>query len=136
MTGFRQLCFWTSWATGGAEWRSGEESPQVLGRLRAWAPWAPLRAPWAPLGSCGCDEVVVLDLFAKTPAKKTPSGEPPLEEGGDTGEQGESVEGEAPLTRSFMEQLFRALHRDFATLKQEIAAEVKELKREVVELEQ
>ncbi|KAJ1150618.1 hypothetical protein NDU88_003408 [Pleurodeles waltl] len=73
------------------------------------------------------------DLFAKTPDKKTPPGEPPLEEGGDTGEQGERMEGEAPLTRSFMEQLFRALCRDFATLKQEIAAEVKELKRKVIE---
>ncbi|KAJ1114206.1 hypothetical protein NDU88_002445 [Pleurodeles waltl] len=35
-----------------------------------------------------------------------------------------------------MDQLFRALHWDFATLKQEIAAEVKELKRKVVELRQ
>ncbi|KAJ1189570.1 hypothetical protein NDU88_006314 [Pleurodeles waltl] len=46
------------------------------------------------------------------------------------------MDGEAPLTRSFMEQLFEALSGDFATLKQEIAAEVKELKREVIELGQ
>ncbi|KAJ1131101.1 hypothetical protein NDU88_009444 [Pleurodeles waltl] len=35
-----------------------------------------------------------------------------------------------------MEQLFGALRWDFATLKQEIVAEVKELKREVIELGQ
>ncbi|KAJ1152766.1 hypothetical protein NDU88_005541 [Pleurodeles waltl] len=35
-----------------------------------------------------------------------------------------------------MEKIFRALRCDFATLKQEIAAEVKELKRNVVELGQ
>ncbi|KAJ1217415.1 hypothetical protein NDU88_005009 [Pleurodeles waltl] len=43
---------------------------------------------------------------------------------------------EAPLTRTFMEQLFGSLHGDFATLKQEIAAEVKDLKREVTDLGQ
>ncbi|KAJ1215326.1 hypothetical protein NDU88_002935 [Pleurodeles waltl] len=57
-------------------------------------------------------------------------------EGGDAGDQGECGDGEAPLTRSFMEQLFGALGGDFATLKQEIEAEVKELKQEDVELGQ
>ncbi|KAJ1082901.1 hypothetical protein NDU88_003062 [Pleurodeles waltl] len=76
------------------------------------------------------------DLFAKTPVKKALPGEPPVMEGGDAVDQGVRGDGEAPLTRSFMEQLFGALRGDFATLKQEIAAEVKELKREVVELGQ
>ncbi|KAJ1094199.1 hypothetical protein NDU88_007277 [Pleurodeles waltl] len=76
------------------------------------------------------------DLFAKTPGKKTPPGESPLEEDGDTGEQGELVKGEAPLTRSFMKQLFGALRGDFATLKQETAAEVNKLKHKVIELGQ
>ncbi|KAJ1217077.1 hypothetical protein NDU88_004672 [Pleurodeles waltl] len=57
-------------------------------------------------------------------------------EGGDAVDQVVRGDGEAPLTRSFMEQLFGALRGDFATLKQEIAAEVKELKREVIKLGQ
>ncbi|KAJ1189146.1 hypothetical protein NDU88_005897 [Pleurodeles waltl] len=68
------------------------------------------------------------DLFAKPPTKKTMPGESPVVEGGDVGDKGERGEGEAPLTRSFMEQLFGALRGDFATLKQEIAAEGRELK--------
>ncbi|KAJ1090849.1 hypothetical protein NDU88_003977 [Pleurodeles waltl] len=74
--------------------------------------------------------------LCQDPARKMPQGEPSLEEDVVTGEQGERMDGEAPLTRSFMEQLFRALRGDFATLKQEIAEEVKELKRDVVELGQ
>ncbi|KAJ1202259.1 hypothetical protein NDU88_006059 [Pleurodeles waltl] len=47
------------------------------------------------------------------------------------------VEGrEAPLRRTFMEQLFGSLCEDFAMLKREIAAEVKALKREVTDLGQ
>ncbi|KAJ1116623.1 hypothetical protein NDU88_004829 [Pleurodeles waltl] len=65
------------------------------------------------------------DLFNKTPAKKAlPSGSP-VAEGGDMMEPGALGDGEAPLTRTFMEKLFRSLREDFATLKQEIAAEVK-----------
>ncbi|KAJ1149590.1 hypothetical protein NDU88_002397 [Pleurodeles waltl] len=72
------------------------------------------------------------DLINKTPAKKAL----PSAEGGDMIEPGTLGDGEAPLTRTFMEQLFGSLREDFATLKQEIAAEVKELKREVVDLGQ
>ncbi|KAJ1198224.1 hypothetical protein NDU88_002067 [Pleurodeles waltl] len=42
----------------------------------------------------------------------------------------------APLTRAFMEQLFESLHDDLATLKQEITANIKDLKREVIDLGQ
>ncbi|KAJ1083080.1 hypothetical protein NDU88_003240 [Pleurodeles waltl] len=41
----------------------------------------------------------------------------------------------APLTRAFMEQLFEPL-RDLATLKQDITADIKDLKREVLDLGQ
>ncbi|KAJ1157041.1 hypothetical protein NDU88_009756 [Pleurodeles waltl] len=44
--------------------------------------------------------------------------------------------GKAPITRAFMEQLLGAFCEDFATLKQEIAAEVKDLKRDVANLGQ
>ncbi|KAJ1211781.1 hypothetical protein NDU88_007135 [Pleurodeles waltl] len=42
----------------------------------------------------------------------------------------------APLTRAFMEQLFESLCDDLATLKREIAADVKDLKMEVIYLGQ
>ncbi|KAJ1142747.1 hypothetical protein NDU88_009060 [Pleurodeles waltl] len=51
-------------------------------------------------------------------------------------EPGASGDREAPQTRTFIEQLFGSLRENFANLKQEIAAEVKELKREVVDLGQ
>ncbi|KAJ1117913.1 hypothetical protein NDU88_006109 [Pleurodeles waltl] len=76
------------------------------------------------------------DLFNKAPAKKGQPVEPPATEGGESVDQGAQGDGEAPLTRSFMEQLFGSLCGDFATVKQEIAAEVKELKRKVVDLGQ
>ncbi|KAJ1090616.1 hypothetical protein NDU88_003746 [Pleurodeles waltl] len=76
------------------------------------------------------------DLFNKTPAKKAQLDEPPAMEGGESVDLGAQKDVEAPLTRSFMEQLFGARHGDSATPKQEIAAEVKELKQEVVELGQ
>ncbi|KAJ1081090.1 hypothetical protein NDU88_001274 [Pleurodeles waltl] len=76
------------------------------------------------------------DLFNKTPAKKAYPPGVPSTEGGDMAEP-EPLEGrEAPLTRSFMEQLFGSLREDFAALKEEITAEVKDLKREVVDLGQ
>ncbi|KAJ1155686.1 hypothetical protein NDU88_008415 [Pleurodeles waltl] len=40
------------------------------------------------------------------------------------------------IDKNVLEQLFESLHEDFATLKQEIAADVKDLKREVVDLGQ
>ncbi|KAJ1199385.1 hypothetical protein NDU88_003221 [Pleurodeles waltl] len=76
------------------------------------------------------------ELFVKTPAKKLLPDEPPVLEDGETVPQEVQGGRDAPLTRSFMEQLFGTLRRDFATLKQEIAAEVKEMKQEVVELGQ
>ncbi|KAJ1172134.1 hypothetical protein NDU88_003984 [Pleurodeles waltl] len=74
------------------------------------------------------------DLFAKTPAKKAKPDEPLVIEGDAAKSQEVQGDGDAPLTRSFMEHLFGTLRGDFATLKQEIAAEVKEMKREDVEL--
>ncbi|KAJ1114205.1 hypothetical protein NDU88_002444 [Pleurodeles waltl] len=59
-TGFRRPCFWTSWDTGGAEWRSREENPLVICRLGALVLQALLRALRVPPGPCGCNEVVVL----------------------------------------------------------------------------
>ncbi|KAJ1114601.1 hypothetical protein NDU88_002836 [Pleurodeles waltl] len=76
------------------------------------------------------------DLFNKTPAKKAHPVEPSVTEGGELVDQGTQGDGEAPLTRSFMEQLFGSLSGDFATMKQQIAAKVKELKQEVVDLGQ
>ncbi|KAJ1164170.1 hypothetical protein NDU88_004615 [Pleurodeles waltl] len=63
------------------------------------------------------------DLFNKTPTKKAPPVEPQVTEGGELVDQGMQGDRDAPLTRSFMEQLFGSPHGDFATLKQEIAAE-------------
>ncbi|KAJ1199833.1 hypothetical protein NDU88_003665 [Pleurodeles waltl] len=74
------------------------------------------------------------DLFNKTPAKKAiPSGIRAAE-GGELAELGPSEDREAPLTRTFMELLFGYLLEDFAAFKQEIAADVKDLKREVFDL--
>ncbi|KAJ1217494.1 hypothetical protein NDU88_005088 [Pleurodeles waltl] len=42
----------------------------------------------------------------------------------------------APLMRAFMEQLFESLLNDLATLKREIAADIKDLKREGIDLGQ
>ncbi|KAJ1098223.1 hypothetical protein NDU88_003339 [Pleurodeles waltl] len=42
----------------------------------------------------------------------------------------------APLTRAFMEQLFESLRDDLATLQWEIAADIKDLKRKVIDLGQ
>ncbi|KAJ1135996.1 hypothetical protein NDU88_002423 [Pleurodeles waltl] len=48
-----------------------------------------------------------------------------------------SSEGDgAPLMRAFMEQLFESLHDDLSTLKREIAADIKDLKREMIDLGQ
>ncbi|KAJ1158866.1 hypothetical protein NDU88_011539 [Pleurodeles waltl] len=55
---------------------------------------------------------------------------------GETAEPRPSEHGEVPLTRKFMEQLFGALREDFATLKQEVAADIKDLKRKVADLGQ
>ncbi|KAJ1157080.1 hypothetical protein NDU88_009795 [Pleurodeles waltl] len=56
------------------------------------------------------------DLFAKIPVKKVLPGELPVMEGGDAVDRGVLGDGETPLTRSFMEQLFGALRGDFAKL--------------------
>ncbi|KAJ1209626.1 hypothetical protein NDU88_005000 [Pleurodeles waltl] len=76
------------------------------------------------------------DLFSKTPAKKAALSGTPEVEGGETAGPGQSEGDGAPLTRAFMEQLFGSLREDFATLKQEIAADIKDLKRELVDLGQ
>ncbi|KAJ1175421.1 hypothetical protein NDU88_000709 [Pleurodeles waltl] len=64
------------------------------------------------------------DLFTKTPECGDVAGSVRAESDG------------APLTRAFMEQLFRSSHKDFATLKREILADNKDLKREVIDLGQ
>ncbi|KAJ1080318.1 hypothetical protein NDU88_000537 [Pleurodeles waltl] len=76
------------------------------------------------------------DLFTKTPAKKKSQPGAPEGESGDAAGPGLSESDGAPLTRAFMEQLFRSLWEDFATPKQEIAADIKYLKSEVINLGQ
>ncbi|KAJ1120361.1 hypothetical protein NDU88_008532 [Pleurodeles waltl] len=61
---------------------------------------------------------------------------PPVAEGEEATDMSQVEDWEAPLTRTFMEQLFGSLLEDFATLKREIAAEVKDLRREVTNLGQ
>ncbi|KAJ1129927.1 hypothetical protein NDU88_008287 [Pleurodeles waltl] len=76
------------------------------------------------------------DLFSMTPATKTcPPGALAVE-GGEATDRGPPEGSEALITNAFMEQLFGALHEDFATLQQEKAAEVKYLKRDVADLGQ
>ncbi|KAJ1117707.1 hypothetical protein NDU88_005904 [Pleurodeles waltl] len=75
-------------------------------------------------------------LFNKTTAKKMVPPGTPVTEGREVAELSQSECGQASLTRTFVEQLFGSLCEDFATLKQEIAAEVKDLKREVIDLGQ
>ncbi|KAJ1104157.1 hypothetical protein NDU88_001572 [Pleurodeles waltl] len=76
------------------------------------------------------------DLFSKTPAKKLD----PLQRKLLTAkgaERGASPEDDAaPITKAFLERLLRVLCDNFATLKQEIAAEVKDLKREMAKVGQ
>ncbi|KAJ1161629.1 hypothetical protein NDU88_002113 [Pleurodeles waltl] len=74
------------------------------------------------------------DLFNKTPAKKVAQSGTPEVAGREAAGPGPSEWVGAPLTRAFMEQLFGSLCEGFATLKQEIVAHIKDLKREVVHL--
>ncbi|KAJ1143771.1 hypothetical protein NDU88_010075 [Pleurodeles waltl] len=67
------------------------------------------------------------ELFNKTPTMRLSPVEPQATEDGVLVDQGTQGDGEASLTRSFMEQLFGSLHEDFVTLKQEIAAELRVL---------
>ncbi|KAJ1142606.1 hypothetical protein NDU88_008920 [Pleurodeles waltl] len=71
------------------------------------------------------------DLFTKTPAKKTAQSGAPEVESGDVAWALPLKSDGAPLTRAFIGQLFRSLTDDFATLKQEIAADIKDFKRGV-----
>ncbi|KAJ1163231.1 hypothetical protein NDU88_003694 [Pleurodeles waltl] len=84
----------------------------------------------------GKKEGSLKDLFNKTPAKKTILLGSPVAEGGEVSDTSQVDGGEAPLTRTFMEQLFGSLCEDFVTLKWKIAAEVKDLRREVTDLGQ
>ncbi|KAJ1105532.1 hypothetical protein NDU88_002937 [Pleurodeles waltl] len=55
-----------------------------------------------------------------------------IAEGDESGASPE--EDTAPITKVFLEWLFEVLHNDFATFKQEIAADVKDLEREMAEV--
>ncbi|KAJ1165003.1 hypothetical protein NDU88_005433 [Pleurodeles waltl] len=71
------------------------------------------------------------DLFDKTPVKKADSHkDDPTTMGGidETTRPGEDA---APVAQSFLEQLLGVLREDFATLKQEIATELKNLRKHV-----
>ncbi|KAJ1151172.1 hypothetical protein NDU88_003959 [Pleurodeles waltl] len=63
------------------------------------------------------------------------SGTPEVESGDAAGPLPSESDG-APLMRPFMEELFRSLRDYFATLKQEIAADIKDLKWEMIDLGQ
>ncbi|KAJ1105409.1 hypothetical protein NDU88_002815 [Pleurodeles waltl] len=76
------------------------------------------------------------DLFTKTPAKKMAQSGAPETECGDVVGPVPSESDGAPLTRALMEQLFSSLRKEFATLKREIAAGIKDLKRELIDLGQ
>ncbi|KAJ1139926.1 hypothetical protein NDU88_006288 [Pleurodeles waltl] len=76
------------------------------------------------------------DLFAKTPAKRMAQSGPQEPEGGDETGPAPSEGDGAPLTKAFMEQLFGSLHEDFAELKLDIVAGIKDLKKEVIDLGQ
>ncbi|KAJ1152557.1 hypothetical protein NDU88_005332 [Pleurodeles waltl] len=73
-------------------------------------------------------------FFAKTPAKRMAQSGPQEPEGGDEAGPAPSEGYGAPLTRALMEQLFGSLHEDFAMLKRDIAADIKDLKKEVIDL--
>ncbi|KAJ1135879.1 hypothetical protein NDU88_002308 [Pleurodeles waltl] len=80
------------------------------------------------------DEGSFKDLFAKTPAKRTAQTELPEAGCRDAVGPGLPEHDGAPWTRGFMEQLFESLRADLPTLKQEITADIKDLKREVLDL--
>ncbi|KAJ1167339.1 hypothetical protein NDU88_007731 [Pleurodeles waltl] len=81
-------------------------------------------------------EGTLKERFAKRPSKKLESPQGKVAKGSGTGSGEHMEEDTAPITRSFLEQLFEVLREDFATLRQEIATEVKDLKRDVTELGQ
>ncbi|KAJ1142955.1 hypothetical protein NDU88_009267 [Pleurodeles waltl] len=83
----------------------------------------------------GKKEGSLKDLSNKTPAKKTVSPETHVA-GGEARDTSQVECREAPLTRTYFEQLFGSLREDFATLKLEIAAEVKDVRRAVTDLGQ
>ncbi|KAJ1187662.1 hypothetical protein NDU88_004436 [Pleurodeles waltl] len=78
----------------------------------------------------------LIDLFAKTPAKRMALSGPQELEGGDETEPVPSEGDGVPLTGAFMEQLFGSLREDFAMMKWDIAADIKYLKKEVIDLGQ
>ncbi|KAJ1157405.1 hypothetical protein NDU88_010118 [Pleurodeles waltl] len=72
-------------------------------------------------------------LPSEIPAKRMAQSGPQEPEGGDGTGPAPSEGNRAPLTRAFMEQLFRSLREDFAMLKRDIVADIKNLKLEVIE---
>ncbi|KAJ1145613.1 hypothetical protein NDU88_011899 [Pleurodeles waltl] len=76
------------------------------------------------------------ELFHKMPVKKTdkaqecPASSPPPDDPAAEGPHSE----EASITRAFLEHLFGVLCNGFATLRQDIASEVKDLQCELVDL--
>ncbi|KAJ1081905.1 hypothetical protein NDU88_002077 [Pleurodeles waltl] len=76
------------------------------------------------------------DLFTKTLAKRLAQSGAPEMECGDVVGPVPSESDRAPLTRAIIEHLFRSLRNDFAPPKREIAADIKDLKREVIDLGQ
>ncbi|KAJ1134831.1 hypothetical protein NDU88_001277 [Pleurodeles waltl] len=74
------------------------------------------------------------DSFARTSSKKLDPTTNLVVEGGTVTGQGSSESDNSPITKAFLEQLFGVLRGDFATLKQEIATEVKDLRRDIGDL--
>ncbi|KAJ1205253.1 hypothetical protein NDU88_000688 [Pleurodeles waltl] len=81
-------------------------------------------------------EGTLKDLFSKPPGKKMdPQQGAPVVDGG--AESGACPDDDTtPITKAFLEQLFGVLRDDFATLKQEMAADVKDLKMEIAKFGQ
>ncbi|KAJ1157417.1 hypothetical protein NDU88_010130 [Pleurodeles waltl] len=81
-------------------------------------------------------EGTIKDLFSKTPAKKLDPLQGRLLDSNGVDCRGCPAEDTTPKTKASVEQLFSVLRQDFATLKQKIAADGKDLIREVTELGQ
>ncbi|KAJ1201801.1 hypothetical protein NDU88_005607 [Pleurodeles waltl] len=85
---------------------------------------------------CGKREATLKDMFSKPQGKKpdksmdfTPS--PPI-----PSDAGSYEVDDAPVARSFLEELFSMLRDDLVSLKQDITADVKDLKKDFSKLGQ
>lgn len=75
-------------------------------------------------------EKTLKEMLLKTPKPGSSDSQTPSLHSGTAETEG----AETPITRAFMESLFSSLRNDFLSLKEEVAGEVREIRRDVEDL--